>query len=578
MSEPFEPRPDQWSQPPAQPPAEHNQWSQPPITELPSQPWDGQPSSTYTPPAPYAPQNPTGYPPPNPYGPQAGPMPSYPGGPAWPPGTAAPARRGRLRWVITAGVAALVLVGGGVSYAAYSKLNGGGTQPDAVTPSTAIAFVKLDLNPSASQKLAASRFLGKLPKSGGLLSAGGDWRKGLFDSLLKDTDSLPSDVDFDRDVKPWLGQRMAVAALPADASVAQSSDEAGPQPLLVLQSTDDGQAKLGIARFDPNAGIDFYKGYALVAPSQKAADKALAAAQAGSLASAPQYRSDMAQVGSLGVASGWFDLTELSGQTTTSGLGFAHDFSGRAAFTLRFSGHTADVIAKTIGGASAPKAAANAAQSLGGLPAGTIGGFTSSVSKTAIDQQWNRVSSTLSSGFFGAGSGGGDPISILQDEFGLNLPTDLETLLGDDVTVGLDSASFGSDAASPKFGVLTKGDGDAAARVLDKVTTGFSNTGMDLPIKYKSTGSGLALASDQAYLDELTSTSGAKLSGVPGFAAALPDLSGATMAAFVNLDAVTDAMRKTGASADDIAFASSFSAAGLTVSGTGSVHLRLVAH
>lgn len=602
MNQPFEPQPGR--------PAESGPWQQPPITELSSQPWDGEdltttPTSGYTPPDPYGQYHPpspyasTGestapYAPPNPYAPQYGAqtdgMPPYLAGVGWPADTAAPVpvKRGRLRWVVTAGVAALVLVGGGVSYAAYSKLNGGGTQPDAVTPSDAIGFVKLDLNPSASQKIAAARFLGKLPHSGGLLrSSGGDWREGLFNSLLKDSDSLPSGVDYDHDVKPWLGQRMAVAVLPADSAADPNSDDSGPQPLLVLQSTDDGQAKQGIAHFDPNAGVDFYKGYALIAETQKGADRALADVQQGSLASAAQYRADMAQVGSPGVASGWFDLTALRASDPTSsgpgGLGFGFGLSdtvtGRVAFTLRFNGKNADLTAKTIGGAAEPRPTENAGQDLGALPASTIGGFTASYQKKTLDDQWSRFKELLgSSGFFFDGGEGGDPIAFLQDDLGLDLPTDLETLIGTNVTVGLDSASFTGSADSPTFGVLTKGDGNAATKVMDKIRDGVSNTGTDLPIVYKSTGSGLALASDQSYLDELTSTSGAKLSGVANFATALPDVSGASMAAFVNLDAVADAMRKNGASGDDLSFVSSFSAAGFTSSPDGSMHLRLVAH
>ena len=68
-------------------------------------------------------------------------------------------------------------------YAAYQVLNGGGTQPDEVVPATAIAFAKLDLNPSAAQKIAAARFLSRLPKLAPDFSSAGDWRKPLFDAL-----------------------------------------------------------------------------------------------------------------------------------------------------------------------------------------------------------------------------------------------------------------------------------------------------------------------------------------------------------------------------------------------------------
>ena len=43
--------------------------------------------------------------------------------------------------------------------------------------------LKLDLNPSASQKIAAARFLHRIPKLGSGFGGSSDWRKALFDAL-----------------------------------------------------------------------------------------------------------------------------------------------------------------------------------------------------------------------------------------------------------------------------------------------------------------------------------------------------------------------------------------------------------
>src|SRR3954447_4720762 len=59
-------------------------------------------------------------------------------------------------------VLAVVVVGGGVTVA-YRQLSGGGPQPDKYAPASTFAFAKVDLDPSAGQKIAAYRFAHKFP-------------------------------------------------------------------------------------------------------------------------------------------------------------------------------------------------------------------------------------------------------------------------------------------------------------------------------------------------------------------------------------------------------------------------------
>ncbi|MDQ2837785.1 MAG: DUF3352 domain-containing protein [Actinomycetota bacterium] len=534
-----------------------NQWQQPPITEVTS------PDGQWEPAGQWEPTWPTvldGVQP----GPQFG---YYPPAPVSPP---TPPERGRRRWMLASLMSLLLLLIGGGGIASYQVLNGGGTQPDEVIPASAVAFAKLDLNPSASQKIAAARLLNRIPKLGGF-SGSGDWREAMFRSL-SDNGSLPAGVQFDRDIKPWLGKRLAVALLPTLA-------DGAPEVLVAAQTTDEAQARVGIARFGTDYGVSFYRGYAVIARSQQVADEAVSSAKVASLASARNYVSDMQQVGSLGVASGWVDLTaagKLSGSTSSGVL--AVGGGGRLAFTTRFAGNNVDLVIKMFG--TSPSAgSATALPDIGALPASTAIGAAFSNAGSKVDQQWQGFLRQLSAQQVAGGPSPSDMIDSLQRESGISLPGDLVTLLGSELTLSVDAD--GLDAGNPKVAIRTKTDGPAAVRVLDKISRTLHLHHLDFPLFYGPTSDGLIAASDQQYLASLGSPSGPRLSGVAGFRAALPELAGASAAAFVNFDAITAALRSNGANPGDLTVLSSLSALGMTVHSSGAVStisIRLVMH
>ena len=123
--------------------------------------------------------------------------------------------RRKRPWILGAASAALLLVLGGGGVAAFQVLNGGGTQPDQVVPAATVAFAKLDLNPSASQKIAAAaRCCTGFPSSAMASVAVPATGARQSSTGCPANDSLPTGVDFDHDIKPWLGKRAAVAVLP----------------------------------------------------------------------------------------------------------------------------------------------------------------------------------------------------------------------------------------------------------------------------------------------------------------------------------------------------------------------------
>lgn len=601
-----------------------NPWNQPPITEHPATEYPateypateypaGGPAAEYPPgfppPTGYLPtaDSPSsgyphaGYPGPNADYPQSGypqsgyPNPGYPN-PGYPSSgyptqaypaagqpAAPPARRGRLGWILGAAVAVLLLLVGGGAVAAYQTLNGGGTQPDQVVPANAIAFAKLDLNPSASQKIAAARFLHRIPKLGTGFVGSSDWRQAMFQALSSDG-SIPSGVDYNRDVKPWLGKRAAIAVLP-------TLKDGDPEVLLVFQSTDDAKARAGIARFGADNGVSFYRGYAVVAETQQEADAAVSSAKAANLSGNAHYQADLKQLGSLGVASGWADLGAASklaasaasaaGSSAAAGQLMG---SGRLAFTVRMTSNSADLIGKFYG-LSGP--ASVAAPDLGGLPATSAIAAAAGVNGAAIDQMWKQYRDLL--GEFvalsnpdemGVPPDPDDVLDSLQQEFGVRLPDDLKTLLGSGISVSVDAHGL-AGGSTPKFAVQTHTDGAAAVQVMDNIRHAMENAGTDFPVSYRATPTGLLVASDPDYLATINAGSSPKLSGLASFGQALPDRAGATEAVFVNLDAIAAELRTQGESSDDLKTLEAFSAVGLTAKvqgGTATLRVRLIAH
>lgn len=618
MTEPVDRQPNQPD--PSRPQPYPAPWDQPPITEYPTTdypasdhptgeyPAGGQPSAQYPPgfppPAGYLPEEqPTAgylapdyptypapdYPAPNYGGPNYS-TPTYPGGGHPHPGyptepyplltqpVPPPARRGRLAWILGAAGAALLLVMGGGAVAAYQVLNGGGAQPDQVVPADTVAFAKLDLNPSASQKIAAARFLHRIPKLGTGFVGSGDWRQAMFQALTS-SGSIPDGVDYDRDVKSWLGKRAAVAVLP-------TLEDGDPEMLLVFQSTDDAKARAGIARFGPDNGISFYRGYAVVAESQQLADQAVSSAKVASLSGSAHYQADLKQLGPLGVASGWADFGAAN-KLITSAAGAAASGKllgkSRLAFTVRMTGNSADLIGKFYG-LSGP--ASVAAPELDTLPASSAIAAAMGVNGAAIDRMWQQYRELLgqfaisddSSGFGPADPGAA--LDMLQEQFGVRLPDDLKTLLGSGLSVSVEAHGLVGDAM-PKFAVQTRTDGAAAVHVMDNIRNAVAGEGLDLPVSYRATSTGLLVASDPDYLSAVNAGGFPELSGVSEFRQALPDRAGATEAVFVNLNAIAAELRAQGRSSDDLKTLEAFSAVGLTSKvqgGTATLRVRLLAH
>jgi hypothetical protein len=148
-------------------------------------------------------------------------------------------RRGRRAGVLAvAAVGVLAAVGAGAY--GVAQLMAGGSSPASAVPATAIGYVSLDLDPAAAQKIEAIKILRKFPSLRSQLHVGSrdDLRKAVFRQVQEQGGC--ADLDYAQDIAPWIGERVAVAAVPASGHRVV--------PLVALQVTDQGAAGTPPAR------------------------------------------------------------------------------------------------------------------------------------------------------------------------------------------------------------------------------------------------------------------------------------------------------------------------------------------
>ena len=217
-------------------------------------------------------------------------------------------KRGKLIPLVAI-LGVLAVVAGG-SIFAYARLNGG-DQPAAVLPGNSIAYAQIDLNPSAGQKIAALRFLMKFPSVKdkiGLTSDNDDLRQKLFELIKKESGDDLADVDFDKDVKPWLGDRAGLAAVPG-------TDGDEPEPVIAVEVKNEDKATQGLDKLFANEkdkpGRAYVDGYVILAEDQPAVDAAVASSKESPLSENVRFADDMKALGEQGYVAFWADFKAI---------------------------------------------------------------------------------------------------------------------------------------------------------------------------------------------------------------------------------------------------------------------------
>ena len=494
-----------------------------------------------------------------------------------------PAGRRRPVLLVGAVVAALALGGGGAL--AFQKLSGSGSQPAEVLPGDAYAYLRLDIDPSAGQKIAAVRFLGKLPQVKDTLDSG-DPRKKLWELASKEaSNDCVAKFGYDKDIAPWLGDRVGVAIRPGGTTKA-------PNVAVAIQVKDESAAKDTLTRLfacdkgSSTAEVRMKDGYAIVTPPG-VGDSTLAAVDKGSLAANPTFTQDMAALGEQGVMSGWFDmgtgakeleklggpagLGAFSGMTKMNGMGGsmgglgtmpgAANAKGRSAMALRFEADYVELAAISRG-LDGTKAVKGDGSELASLPANTMAALNVSGGDQMIKNGWPALEKQLQ-GFGSAGTGSPDITAEIEQQLGVKLPDDLALLLGRSFTLALPGQTFGSDVPSIGAKVVSndaKGADALVGRLLQRLGAPSD------ALTHKVAGDKLFLATKPDYADDLQA--GGKLGDSDAFKLAVGDVSNANLAVFVDFDKV-DEVVKGEVHGEAKSFLESLRAVGLNASTTG---------
>jgi hypothetical protein len=489
----------------------------------------------------------------------------------------------RRRWGligVAAGIVLALLVGGVVF--AVGKLSGGGTQPEELVPASAFAFAKLDLDPAAGQKVAAMQFLRHFPDAADALGESDDLREAIFGQIAED-----AGLNYADDVEPWLGDRFAVAAIPGTAGQ-------GPDFGVYLQVSDQDKAAGSLAEMFSDEGapaaVAFRKGYAVISQDQVMLDRVEAAAADGALSSASTFESDMADLGGDEVAAAWVDLEAALATIVASAPGglaglqaeqqrALDAFQGRIALAARFTGDYAEIFGRTVG-FDATDGLSRSAKPVGpvmrNLPPSTGVALAISGIGSGLDQTWPNMTDALGQ------AGGGEleqleaMLAQLEDQYGLKLPEDLATLLGEPTLFAFDLGTFRSQV--PLVGLRAVTDPAAAEDVVQKILSVLEfEFGVDvssLPVHWETAGDSLYITSDASYTQAL------QQGGVvadPAFETALPDLDTAQVALWVDVDGIesgipSDAMDPVASHIAGVGFT-----AGYQDSGDATFRLRVIA-
>jgi hypothetical protein len=422
-----------------------------------------------------------------------------------------------------------LLVGGAGAFA-YQKLSGSGSQPADVLPGDAYAYVRLDIDPSAGQKVAAVRFLGKLKDVRNTLGSD-DPRKKLWEMASKDaSDDCVSKLSYDKDIAPWLGDRIGAAIRPGGT-------EKKPNVAVAIQVKDETAAKDTLTRLfacdaKDETELRMKDGYALITPPG-VGDATLAAVAKGTLSQNTTFAEDMGALGEQGVVSAWFDmasgLNEIQKLSGDGGPAPVGDAKGRVAAALRFDADYVELAGVVRGGD--PKVAVKGdGAELANLPANTMAAFHLSGADTALGSAWPQIEKQLN--MLGAvGGGQTDVLAEVEHELGVKLPDDLKVLLGRSFTVALPDQDLKKNA--PVLGAkVVSSDAKRAATLIGQLTA--AATGGSDALTTRVDGDKVYVATTSDYADDLKA--GGKLGEAETFKAAVGDVTSSNAVLFLDLD------------------------------------------
>jgi hypothetical protein len=444
--------------------------------------------------------------------------------------------------VLAAIAVVLTLVLGGTAFALFRTFSGGGAQPADALPGNAIGYLRVDLNPSAGQKLNAARLLQKFPAVSRYLGLGGgseDVRPGLL-RLVQRSGKCAS-LRYDQDLAPWLGRRAGLALLPPSAGSTR------PDVAVVLQVNSPAAASGGLASvvkacgarsLPPHANVG--NGYLVFAKTAALAREDATAARHHPLSANPSFRTDMARLGDPGVISSWADLAAMARAMPSGvlppGAKPEHLARGSIAAAVRLDPSYVE-LAAVLSGRRTP--ASEPRNPVVDLPRSTLAAVSMSRLSSAVGEFWSGFAATSAS----SGTSRAAFARMIRRGTGLVLPADLKTLLGSNVELALDSRGFSlaqlalsGDPSQLRLGGRFQTNPRGFHAVLDRIEKSAAGRGHHLALQTVDGKRFVTVSTSTGYARQLAANG--SLGATPGFQVAVPNASSATAVVYINLNAV----------------------------------------
>lgn len=415
-----------------------------------------------------------------------------------------------------------------------------GDQPSQALPADTLAYAAVDLDPSGKQKIEAIRTLRKFPGfvENAKIGEDDDVLKRLFE-LAQEEEEECTDLTYDADIAPWLGQKFAMAAV--------DGGEDTPFPVGVVQVDGEDEARAGIEKLaecgedEPEEyGLAFVDDtWAVVAETQDQADAVVAGVEDGTLRDDDDFQKWTEETGEAGIVHLYaapalgqvlidhFDeifglgdaaISSLDGSTGSAPEPEIPDearkafenFAG-AAGTVRFNDGAVEaefVTAKdsSYEGISPSDAGVDALASLPATTAGALGlGLEEGWLDVVIGQMEPLFEEEL-------GMSSDDALAELEKQTGLT-KEDIESLGGESIALAIDG-SIDPDAFRGMSGMMevpvglkVKGDTDKIEAALDKLREAAGPEASQYLLS-KSSGDYVVIAMSEDYLDKLADEDG----------------------------------------------------------------------
>jgi Protein of unknown function (DUF3352) len=491
---------------------------------------------------------------------------------------ATPPSRGSMKWIGAAAAVVLVvaLSVGGVAIA--KVMGGGGAQPEDVLPNSAIAFAKLDLNPSAGQKLAAFRLASRFPTvKGNVTSQDTSIKESLFGSIF--TGNASWGLDYKKDVEPWLGDRIGVGVFP------DMGGDKKPEVALAIAFTDRSAAQAALDKAIAHGGnkvetvgYAFADGYVIVSDTAAHATALVSAGKVSPLAlpAWSTYGDDVRSLGSDQIGVAWVDVAASykllpQDQLLNSPLGQLKgtrdpkNASGRLVIGLHADPSYLELTGKAIdlkgAGSLTRDGVVNQAGLMATFPSDVFGAATA----TGLGKAAGGLYTGLVSGSDAMG------VKPMLSAMGIDSAKEVETLLGRETGVAV-----GGTIDQPEYAVRTRSDDpDTAYGLARKVLDTAKNDIKGITVTKVTGPDGIVVGKGSGLIAAITSASGSKLGSSDSFRQVVPDLDKANFAAYVNLAELMPLLAKD--NPKDAASLKPLNALGLTAVGgvEPTVRLRL---